>query len=322
MMNTIPLIFNERQIQRTVIGGSEFAAPLEQCLPISIVIINRGARQFRSQIFQRLQKFNFKHIIFVEQTGNDYELENLTKTYPFVKFLVPLEKVTIGDLINMAISEVETEFALILWDDTSIKGESLSRRFIEKVTSEKILCQVPFLTTVSRDDIPVQMVPSMENNIFSVSPCMTYKDRAPTLFPFDFIGLYNCEKFKQLGGFDYTIKQSYWQNMDFSFRAWLWGEEIRLASLFKIEYQEEVSPEETTKGEAYLRFFLKNISPVFNGDHADLPRKKILKYISKSPFGLFDAIRDFNDARSWIEKNKYRFRNDAKIFIDTWGSLL
>ena len=55
VMNTIPLIFNQRQIQRTVIGGSEFVAPLEQCLPVSIVIINRGARQYRSQIFQRLQ---------------------------------------------------------------------------------------------------------------------------------------------------------------------------------------------------------------------------------------------------------------------------
>ena len=158
-MNTIPLIFNQRQIQRTVIGGSEFVAPLEQCLPISIVIINRGARQYRSQIFQRLQNFNFRQIIFVEQAGNDYELENLTKTYPFVKFLVPLEKVTVGDLVNMAVSEVDTEYALVLWNDTSIKGDNLSRRFVEKVISEQILCQVPFLSTVSRQDLPVQMVP-------------------------------------------------------------------------------------------------------------------------------------------------------------------
>ena len=322
MMNTIPLIFNQRQIQRTVIGGSEFAAPLEQCLPISIVIINRGARQYRSQIFQRLQNFNFRQIIFVEQAGNDYELENLTKTYPFVKFLVPLEKVTVGDLINMAISEVDTEYALVLWNDTSIKGDNLSRRFVEKVISEQILCQVPFLSTVSRQDLPVQMVPSMPGNVFTVNPCMTYKDKAPTLYPFDFIGLYNCDKFKQLGGFDYTIKNSYWQNLDFSFRAWLWGEEIRLASLFKIEYQEEVIPEDTTRDFSYLRFFLKNIAPIFKMDHADLPRKKMFKYISKAHFGLFDAIRDFNDAHSWIEKNKYRFKNDSKIFIDTWGSLI
>jgi len=321
VMNTIPLIFNERQIQRTVIGGSEFAAPIEQCLPVSIVIINRGARQYRSQIFQRLRNFYFKQIIFVEQSGNDYELENLTKLYPFVKFLVPLEKVTVGDLINMAISEVDTEYALVLWNDTSIQGDNLSRRFLEKVTSEKILCQLPFLTTVDREALPVQMVPAMDGTIFNVNPCKTYKDKAPSLCPFDFIGLYNCEKFKQLGGFDYTIKKSYWQNMDFSFRAWLWGEEIRLSSLFKIEYQEEIIPEDQTRDLSYLRFYLKNIAPIFKMDHAELPRKKMLKYILKAPFGLFDAIKDFEDARSWVEKNKYRFKNDSKIFIDTWGSL-
>ena len=322
VMNTIPSIFNQRLIQCTVIGGSEFVAPVEQCLPISIVIINRGARQYRSQIFQQLQKFNFRQIIFVEQAGNDYDLENLTKTYPFVKFLVPLEKVTVGDLVNMAISEVETKYALVLWSDASIKGDSISRRLLEKVTSEDILCQAPFLTTVRQKDLPVQMVPTMNGNIFNINPCSTYKDKAPTLYPFDFIGLYNCDKFKKLGGFDYTITNSYWQNMDFSLRAWLWGEEIRLASLFKVEYQEDVIPEDATRDVSYLRFFLKNIAPVFNMDHADLPRKKVFKYISKAPFGLFDAIKDFKDARSWVEKNKYRFKNDVKILIDTWGSLI
>ncbi len=324
-MSTIPLIFNQRQIQRTVIGGSELAAPLEKCLPVSVVVINRGARHYRNQIFQQLQGFNFKQIIFVEQAGNDYELENLTKAYPFVKFLVPFEKaadkVTVGDLINMAISEVDTEYALVLWNDTSIKGENLSRRLVEKIISEKILCQVPFLTTVSRQDLPIQMMPSMNNGVFNVNPCVTYKDKAQTLYAFDFIGIYNCEKFIQLGGFDYTIKNSYWQNLDFCFRAWLWGEEIRLASLFKVEYQEEVVPEDATRDASYLRFYLKNIVPIFRMDHADLPRKMIFKYIAKAPFGLFDAIRDFEDARLWVEKNKYRFKNDSKILIDTWGSL-
>ena len=41
----------------------------------------------------------------------------------------------------------------------------------------------------------------------------------------------------QLGGFDYTIQNPYWQNLDFGVRAHLWGEKIRIFTSFRIQYE-------------------------------------------------------------------------------------
>ena len=40
------------------------------------------------------------------------------------------------------------------------------------------------------------------------------------------------------GGFDPGLANPYWQKLDFGFRAWLWGEEIRVAQALKVSYAE------------------------------------------------------------------------------------
>lgn len=319
-MNTIPLIFNERQIKRTVIGGSDFTCPADECLPISVILLNRGARHYRTQIFQHLLGFKFRSVVSVEQSGENYELENLARRYPFVKFLIPLESVTTGDMINMAMSELDAEYVLVIWNDVTIPTHTLPTRLVEKITSDAILCQLPVLSNTQLQPLPVERVPTNENSKFKIHYFSCYKDGTPSFYPFDFMGIYHRQKFMQLGGFDYTIVNPYWQNIDFFFRSWLWGEKTRLASLFKINYLEAVTEEDITPDESYLRFFLKNITPVFKMDHAELPRNRFFSYFRRCPHSLFECRAEFNDAREWVEKNKYRFKNDAKLLIETWGS--
>ena len=67
-----------------------------------------------------------------------------------------------------------------------------------------------------------------------------------------------------------------------------------------------------------LRFYLKNIAPVFSTDHAYIPISRVFSYIQKSSLDIFSAIDDFKDARKWVEKNKYRFKMDIPYLVNNW----
>ena len=320
VMNTIPSIFNEKQFKRTVLGGNELTAAPEDCLPFSVILLNRGARHYRTQVIQQLLKYRFRSILSVELSGENYELSTLSKTYPSVKFLIPLEEVTIGDMINMGMEELDTKYVLVIWNDAMFSYPSLPLKLTEKIIADERLCTVPLLTTHSGQSIPVGFMPVNEQNKFKVLSSMCYQDDIPTLYPFDYIGIYNREKFMQLGGFDYTIKTSYWQNLDFFFRSWLWGEKTAVATLFKVSYQSETPCEDITTDDYYLRFFLKNLVPQYKMDHAEVPFKKVFSFINKYPKGLLEAVHHFKDARNWVEKNKYRFKTDAKLLMESWDN--
>lgn len=320
-MNTIPLIFNEKQLKRTVIGGTEFSAPVKQCLPISVILLNRDVGHYKSQTLQFLSTFKFKSIVSVEQSIDNYALERFANTYPHVKFLIPLEEASTGELINMSVSELDTEYVLVLWNNTKLVPHVFTNRFVDKIVKDEILCQVPILYDTQDHILPVEMVPKIENSLLRVCSFLNYKDSVDTLYAFDYMGIYHREKFMQLGGFDYTITNPYWQKLDFFFRSWLWGEKTKLAGQLKVTYQDEIEQEDSTADESYLRFYIKNIAPQFNLDHGELPKSRFFGFKRRCPYGFVDSLTLFKDARNWVEANKYRFRRDAKSFIDSWGHL-
>mgnify|MGYP004447649919 CR=1 FL=1 len=51
-MNTIPLTFNEHQVTRTILGGSENTS--ESKLDISVILLNKTGSQFKTKIFYEL----------------------------------------------------------------------------------------------------------------------------------------------------------------------------------------------------------------------------------------------------------------------------
>ena len=57
VMNTIPLTFNEHQVTRTILGGSENTS--ESKLDISVILLNTTGSQFKTKIFDELIKCNF-----------------------------------------------------------------------------------------------------------------------------------------------------------------------------------------------------------------------------------------------------------------------
>ena len=318
-MNTIPLIFNQREINRTVLGGKE--NPPFVALNVAVILLNRRGSQLRVPMIDSLAKCGFSSIVSIENNPDSYNIEDLSHKFPFVKFIIPLEKVTDGELINIGISEVKAPYALVLRDNISFSSQILTPQLSENLIKDETFCVVPRLISESNPSFPVIFSPTVVNSVFKTESSAIVKDGEPTLYPFDYIGLYNRQKFVLSGGYDYTITSSHWQNLDLSFRAWLWGEKFLLSTAFSLIYEGEPPVSDISADQSYTRFYLKNLLPRFYDDHAAIPRSSLFVYLSRSGAGFIESLNQFADARYWVDKNKYRFRFDAKYLTENWGKI-
>jgi hypothetical protein len=318
-MNTIPLIFNERQIRRTIVGGTENISSVK--IPMAAVLLNRNGSHYKQLNLENLLKAGFQQIICVENNKSNYSLEEYVQKFPSVKTIVPLEPVTPGDMINIAFSEVQSDYVLVLWDDIKISPNLISPNVITEVFGQGRYCTAPFMQSERLQFLPVQMIPYIEKDIFHVTPEQPKSDGAPTVYPYDYIGIYHREKFISLGGYDYTINNPFWQNLDLSVRAWLWGENINFCSNFKLQYDQVVPLEDSTADYTQLRFYLKNCAPVFSDGNVYIPHSLFFKYCHSAGKSIFYAFSEFTDARSWVKKNKPRFKKDIVNLVNNWGQV-
>lgn len=172
---------------------------------------------------------------------------------------------------------------------------------------------------MSGQAFPAQFIPSAKKAILKIESSTQIHDGVPTLYPFAFLGFYDTKIFKELGGYDGAIKNSYWQNLDLSFRAWLWGQKIALSTSFMVTYAEEIPAQDSTPDLSQLRFFLKNMAPVYKNERAEIPASKFWGYKMRSACGLFESLRQFSWARAWVRQNRCRFKMDAFKLISEWG---
>lgn len=316
-MSTIPSIFNEHQIDMLVLGGTE-AVPSSR-MNISAVILNRGWSQFRAQMIENLVKCGFSEIISVEARAENYNLDNFAKRYPFVKYIVPLEDTTDGELINIAAGETDADYFLVLRDTLEYTHEILSPTLGAKLEEFKGFCIAPRLLA-ENVAFPILYAPEIKKGLMNLSATSIVSDGLPDLMPFDFIGLYDRKKFVGVGGFDYTIRQAYWQNLDLSFRAWLFGEKIILSTAFCLNYAGKFPALDTTPSQDSNRFYLKNLVPRFYDDHGAIPRSSFFSFLRSSSCGFFEARRQFKEARRWVDKNKYNFKRDVLDLVENWSN--
>ena len=319
-MNGIPLIFNERQIQSTKLGGRVAIIPTRNEIPCTLLLLNRGTNHYRQRNIDSLLKIGFKEIISVENSASSYQLEDFSQRYPQITFVIPQEKITVGDMINIGINESSCESVLVIWNDLNISQTLVTEKIITKLMQKELFCVAPHLSTPKLTVFPIKMTPTIANASFGVLPTTVEKESEKTVYPFDFMGLYNKKKFMQLGGFDYSITTPYWQNIDLSLRAWLWGEEISISKLFTMQYDDESPLEDISPDGTQLRFFLKNCAPKFSQDYAYIPKMKYFAFQSRFPGTPFEALTEFRKARRWVAINKYRFKTDIVSLIKNWDN--
>ena len=316
-MNTIPLTFDEHQIDRAVLGGrvrnNDFA------LNISVILLNSRGSQFKIHLFENLIACKFKSIVSIEKDGSSFNLEDISKKFPEIKFIIPVEKTNDGDLINLAMSEIDSEYALVIRDTINIPSSVILPNLAETLTKNKTYCIVPRLFDERKSSLPCNFSPRIEKTHFVVDSSTAVNDGMKTLFPYDYIALYNREKFIQLGGYDWTINSSYWQIMDLAIRSWLWGEETKITSLLQFSYTEDYPVLDKSVTIDYLRYYLKNEVPILKMETGYIKKSSFFVFKMKSSCGLFEARRQFQCARQWVESNKYKFKMDLQTLIESWN---
>lgn len=317
-MNTIPTIFNERQISTTILGGK--VSPENIKMNVAVILLNGNGSHFRVQMLENLVNSGFASVVSIEPNPGNVNIEENSRRFPSVKFIVPLEQVTEGEMINIGMSEVNAAYVLVLRDTLSVPHGILSPNFAEKLIKDENYCIVPRLMNAEKQSVAMRSTPFAEKGRLRMEMSSVVSTDTPTVYPFDYIALYNRQKFIQLGGFDYTILSPYYQNIDLGLRSWLWGEKTLISPAFQLSYAENVPIETTTADISYLHFYLKNMLPVFKLDHGVIPNFSFFSFLNNSSCGFFEARRIFKDAINWTHINRYRFKTDIQHLIENWNN--
>ena len=325
-MNTIPTTFNDSLASYTAVGGDRRAA----ATGLSAVILNRGGRYLRRTLFQDLAKVGFDQIVSIEGPRETWDVEELATRFPMVRFLLLKENATVGAQINLAAAEVATERFFVLWNDLRLIQGGGAARIAERLTeAERLsstlqtqvparLCTVPMIQNSKFETLPTLVAPAFFRGGVKTVPFSATREGTPSLYPFDAAGIYDKDRFVKMGGFDGSIASTYWQLMDFGFRAQLWGESIRSTQLVKLAYDGDVPAENATIDESYKTFYLKNLAPLYRGDCAHVPLRRFPSYLFRSGAGPMQAWEEFAEARRWVETNRFRFTCDARKVIELW----
>jgi hypothetical protein len=302
---------------------------------IGVILLSRGMRLSRRSMLIELAKEGFDYVVSIEIGTERYDIEELERDFPFVRFVFIKDEVNTGLAINLAARELPSPFFFILWNDLHIiyaGGASRIRQllYMEDETGDpKRLCTVPMIQNTEFETLPTIVSPLFRNKTVETVLMSSSKEDAPTLFPFDGVGIYNREAFFRIGGFDSSIENLHWQLMDFGFRAWLWGEEIACTQFVRLTFDGEEPKRDSSVDAGYRRFFLKNLAPVIHPSpdkenaanppmHVDLPLRRFFPYLVHSSLRPFRAWVEFKTARAWITENAAKFRRDVASIGKMW----
>jgi hypothetical protein len=299
---------------------------------LSAVLLNRRGLFFRRCIFQELEKVGFDYVVSIESAPERYDVEDLSGRFPFVRFVLVPEGLSPGEQINLGAVEASSPLFFVLWNDLKIIIGGGADRMAERLylPPEELkkagagasrflrLCTVPWLLNNRFETHPSLIAPAVYKKNVKTLVFAPRREGLPSLYPFDGVGIYDRERFINLGGFDSLIRNPYWQLMDFGFRAHLWGEEIGATQHIKLSNEGAIPVEDSTIDEGYRRFYLKNIAPVFREDRAHLPLRRFPSYLANSGWDIFGAWEEFKAARRWVRDNGNRWKHDARTVNDLW----
>jgi hypothetical protein len=305
------------RVPYTVVGGSRWDRIQKYPYRITLLVIARGDRLFRTQLLRQLEGLDIGEIVWVEGPEVSHDMD-LCKEFPDVRFLLLRDAVSRGAMINIGISESRAPYVLCLWSDMRV-GD-ISPSILDAVQAIQAACILPVIKDQNGHVVPTYQSPLMRKGKLSLHFRPPSREGESVLFPFDYCGIYDKERFSRVGGFDPEIGTPYWQKLDFGFRCHLWGEKISgtlKCTLLSAGYD---SAEDATPDDAYKLFYLKNIAVRFRREIGILPLGRIFEYIIRSGSDPFSAAKEFGRAREWIRINRSRFRRDPREMIDKWGA--
>lgn len=300
----------------TVVGGSPVEQKSENSLGLSAVVLNRRSRMTRADSLAKLVSDGLDDVVSVVGPQPQYDVEQLAKRLPSVRFLVHDRELSVGEQINMALREATRQHVLVVWDDVEVS--QLTPRIVERLREVAAICVVPTVRSERGEVVPSLIGPAFFGSLLRTVPSQPTSEGTPSLFPYDYVGVYSREKLESIGGFDPSIKKPYWQKLEFGFRSHMWGEQVVCLPSFRVTTRRSPAADDVTPDADYARFHLKCLAIRFAGDSGRLPLRQLLPFVFGSGQGVVRSIREFREIREWVRKNRFRFKQDARRVTEMW----
>jgi len=289
-------------------------------LPISLVLLSRGTWLFRPEVVVGYHSFGFQEILLVEEGPPRYDVEALLAQVPELRLLVPLTPSSPGMKINQAAREVWGDKFLVLWDDQTLPEVGLPTRVLRVWLDSPSVAVAPERRDSQGRLLPSVMVPGLEKDRLKILSLGTDLDSVESLFPADYVALYDRKRFLLTGGFDASLGNPFWQKVDWGLRARLWGESIQVERGFRVDYLAEPPLEDQTPDRSYPRFFLRNLAVRHVGDHGVLPFSRLWAHLRRSGQPWASSLLGFLGEKAWVDTHRYRFQTDARLLTELWGT--
>lgn len=303
-------------VQYTVVGSSPASEKKSGGRSVGVLLLNRTSRVNREAYLEQIDKMGVREIVLVESMQNSFTVEELSKTYPFIRFLLLHKDKNPGSMINIGLNEMTSDFIFVFWSD--MDPPYINSRLLQDWAEYEALVQVPLMRNDSGETIPSVTHPYMVRRNLRTRSEVPRKDGSKTLFPSDYTGIYRRDDVLKIGGFDTELQSPYWQKMDFGLRAFLWGFQIRVRTNFRISYRSEITPEDQTANQDYPRFFLKNLAVRSTTKGSRIPRHQLFSLAFGSAIGITGAWRLLKKISVWVKRNDDRFVYDATGLIRDW----
>ena len=319
-MNTTPLTTkNPPSVVYTIIGN---AVPLPQdsspYSSITLIVLGRGGKFQRTEMFDRLSKIGWAEILSVENPNPSYDLEQLTTRYSRLRCKgVQTPRGNPGELINAAMRECRTPLALVLWSTMAV--QPLTPRILNDLVSQKMaVVTVPVIRNQRGEVFPSVSIPTEYNQSLKTLYVSPSAENNRSLFPFDYSGLYRKDLFLSTLGYDEKILSPYWQKFEFGVRSYLWGMQIPVYQGLRVTISQDPEPEDTSSDNNYLRCYLKTLGVDFRQDHGVLDMSAFLDVYRKSGKGFIGALKLFLEVQRWVHVHSFRYVKDLHQIVELW----
>jgi hypothetical protein len=304
-MNTTYSTFR-RPVIYTVLSDS---APRVAENSLSVALIPRGDTPLLSPLIEELNKIGPQEILIF----NSNFLTHVRSVA--VRNIWINEPLSAGELINIAVEEAKSKSVLVLWSDMKLLSSDISAHVFLRIEERGDLCATPQLFSVGDIRLPSLSAPAFDSKGFSVIRDMNNNGETRVFLPLDFAGVYNRARFINMGGYDTTITNPYWQKADFAMRAAMWGERIVLNPALAVAYTQENNLIDDESFDLSCRIFaLKNLGVTVDSHRVRLPKRRLLWL-----HGVRGAWQLFREIREWVYENRFRFRYDAEYIVDNWS---
>jgi len=300
----------------TVIGGTRWDRVRRYPHELTFLVLSRGDRLFRGALFAELRGTGIGEILWVGGPGVSYDLESHAREFPEVRFLVLSGPATAGERVNVGIAEARSRHVLCFWSDARVS--SLPAALVSRLDAEPAICLAPLVRAANGTVMPTLQAPKLAKGRLALDWRSPSRDGERTLFPFDYSGIYDGERFARLGGYEPSLANPHWQKLEFGFRANLWGESVRCLTGVGITYSTEPPADDATPDESYKRFWLRTLAVRLRRDGGELSGWRLPEYMLRSDTGPLYAVKEFRAAREWVHRNRYRYRQDPRDLVAGW----